>query len=147
MQKARPPLSLTPVLPAALAALLVAQAALAQSTIVSLLEAQHTAAKTLAEEIGSGSVGLGCAKLGIGPEGYLRTTPVSGAECTAPAPTAWEVTATLQSIDTETPRDDALAGAVRAGQDGYLITPEGRVWFLDAFAASQSLLCGPGCSP
>ncbi|MEL6583239.1 MAG: hypothetical protein AAFQ36_05360 [Pseudomonadota bacterium] len=134
-------------LPAGMAILLTASAAVGQTAVVSLLDAQHGAAKTLAEEVGSGSVGLGCAQLGIGPEGYLRTTPLSQTQCTTPAPQGWEVTATIESIGTENPLEGALARAVRAGQDTYLITPEGRVWFLDAFAATQSLLCGPACSP
>jgi hypothetical protein len=114
--------------------------------VVSLLEAQHNAARSLAGGIETGAAGQGCAVIGIGPEGYLRTSELDIARCGAETPSGWEVVATVVTTSTSEPSANALAAAVAVGQDRYVITPEGHLWFLDAFAAEQSLLCGPGCA-
>jgi len=49
------------------------------------------------------------------------------------------------AYDSEVPSSDDLEGDMAEGVNGYVATPGGRLWFIDAAIGRAILLCGPGC--
>ncbi len=47
--------------------------------------------------------------------------------------------------ETEVPSYDDLRTDIEDGIDGYVSTPGGRLWFVDARAKEVRLICGPAC--
>lgn len=50
-----------------------------------------------------------------------------------------------RSTDSEAPSIQDLRRDFKAGVDGYIATPGGRIWFNDHRLRHSRLLCGPGC--
>lgn len=50
-----------------------------------------------------------------------------------------------EDFDSEVPSVDDLASDIDEGNDGYILTPGGRLWYNDAKAEVSTLLCGPDC--
>ncbi|MGB6229845.1 MAG: DUF4329 domain-containing protein [Litorimonas sp.] len=49
--------------------------------------------------------------------------------------------------ETETPSFVDMYATHLAGQDGYVVTPGGRLWYMDGQAITAELLCGARCMP
>lgn len=49
--------------------------------------------------------------------------------------------------DSEVPSVDDLSSDIEEGNDGYVITPGGRLWYNDANTETTTLLCGIHCLP
>ncbi|WP_298916777.1 DUF4329 domain-containing protein [uncultured Algimonas sp.] len=49
--------------------------------------------------------------------------------------------------ETETPSFVDMYGTHLAGQDGYVVTPGGRLWYMDGQAVTAELLCDARCLP
>ncbi|MEM7690719.1 MAG: DUF4329 domain-containing protein [Pseudomonadota bacterium] len=49
--------------------------------------------------------------------------------------------------DSEVPSIIDLANDAATGMDGYVATPGGRFWWVDAASPSTTRVCGPGCLP
>lgn len=47
--------------------------------------------------------------------------------------------------DSEVPSYEDMASDIREEVDGYVATPSGRVWHIDAARKEARLVCGPGC--
>ncbi len=53
----------------------------------------------------------------------------------------------LRRFDNEVPSVLDLLSEIRAGTDGYVSTPGGRLWFMDGARQEVRLLCDIGCMP
>ncbi len=52
-----------------------------------------------------------------------------------------------EEFDSEVPSSLDLEGDIASGMDGYVSTPGGRFWRIDAQAGKAIKVCGPGCLP
>ena len=50
-----------------------------------------------------------------------------------------------ENADSEVPSSSDIAAVVNEGIDGYLITPGGRVWYIDGQTSSARQICGLRC--
>lgn len=98
-----------------------------------------------------------CGMIGITQEGtYVATEPRRGREasCLPPSP-LWagiEVIASYHTHGaadreyfTEIPSYEDMRTDIEDDTDGYIATPGGRFWYVDARARIARLICGPGC--
>ena len=97
-----------------------------------------------------------CGYLGVTLDGNLAVSPAQQGDisgCTPidpPAglqPLASYHTHAAYSVeyDSEVPSSADLEGDMDEGVNGYISTPGGRLWFIDAGAARAIMLCGLGC--
>ncbi|NRB02200.1 MAG: DUF4329 domain-containing protein [Rhodobacteraceae bacterium] len=99
-----------------------------------------------------------CGLIGVDDNGqFAATPPVRGAKasCLPPLPARVGHLTVLASyhthgaftpeFETEVPSYDDLRTDIEDGIDGYVSTPGGRFWFVDARAREVRLICGPGC--
>lgn len=49
------------------------------------------------------------------------------------------------AYDSEYPSEDDIRADTYEGNDGYVATPGGRVWYINGEDSTVSLLCGEGC--
>lgn len=97
-----------------------------------------------------------CGFIGVDAFGrFTATDPVQGREsrCVARLPRG-DLTvlasyhshaAYAEDFDSEVPSYQDLASDITAEIDGYVATPGGRMWYLDANLKEARLVCGPNC--
>lgn len=98
-----------------------------------------------------------CGLIGMGRDGqFVATEPRRGkaASCLPPSP-RWQNIQVIASYHThgaadleyftEIPSFDDMRTDIEDGTDGYIATPGGRLWYVDARARVARQLCGPGC--
>ncbi len=96
-----------------------------------------------------------CGYLGLNAAGqYVITPPKRGttASCAPVAPANMRVLASYHThaayaarYDNEAPSVQDVEGDFRNGINGYLATPGGRIWQMDAATQSIEMVCGLGC--
>ncbi|MEL6452046.1 MAG: DUF4329 domain-containing protein [Pseudomonadota bacterium] len=98
-----------------------------------------------------------CGLIGIDAAGdFVATAPHPGrrASCLPPAPrfADFEVLASYHTHGsstpeyfTETPSFDDMRTDIEDGTDGYIATPGGRLWYVDARARVAYQICGRNC--
>ena len=97
-----------------------------------------------------------CGYLGVTETGEFTSTDLQRGEersCTLPAvPATMRVLSIFHShgaynpfFDRELPSPDDARLALEHVEDNYIVTPAGRVWYLDARAKTARILCGEGC--
>lgn len=98
-----------------------------------------------------------CGLIGIAPDGqYVATKPRRGqhASCLPPLPEWQKITviasyhthgAADQEYFTEVPSFEDMRTDIEDDTDGYIATPGGRFWYVDARARQARQLCGLGC--
>ncbi|MBY5932988.1 DUF4329 domain-containing protein [Tateyamaria omphalii] len=98
-----------------------------------------------------------CGLIGIDASGdYVATTARRGdaVSCLPPQSAGRNVTVlasyhTHAAYDpeylTEVPSFDDMRTDIEDGTDGYIATPGGRLWYIDARAQEARLICGAGC--
>lgn len=97
-----------------------------------------------------------CGYVGYNAAGKLMVTaPTRGDEgsCSSDDPDALEIitasyhTHGAHSPDyyNEVPSGDDMEGDADEGIDGYVVTPAGRLWYIDSIDMVASQLCGVGC--
>ena len=98
-----------------------------------------------------------CGLIGVGSNGQLiATTPRMGNSdsCLPPSP-EWQKMHVIASYHThgaadlayftEIPSFDDMRTDIEDNTDGYIATPGGRLWYVDAHARIARELCGVGC--
>ncbi|WP_223421609.1 DUF4329 domain-containing protein [Tateyamaria pelophila] len=98
-----------------------------------------------------------CGLIGVQPDGqFVATTPRKGnqASCLPPSP-KWQSIQVIASYHThgaadleyftEVPSFDDMRTDIEDDTDGYIATPGGRIWYVDARARIARQLCGVGC--
>lgn len=99
-----------------------------------------------------------CGLIARAPDGALtqvRARRGSRAGCTYPrAPRGHKVVASyhthgafLERYDNEVPSLLDVLTDLRAGTNGYVSTPGGRLWYVDLRRREVRLICGPRCLP
>ncbi|WP_051279933.1 DUF4329 domain-containing protein [Hellea balneolensis] len=97
-----------------------------------------------------------CGYIGITAEGaYVASPPKKGRKGSCRPRAVREDFRTLasyhthgafsQDYDSEIPSTDDLLSDMEEGIDGYVATPGGRIWFINAKAERAVLLCGENC--
>lgn len=97
-----------------------------------------------------------CGLIGIDETGaFVASEPVRGGTSSCLPPEDIEGVTEIASYHThggytpafatEIPSYDDLRTDIEDGVDGYVSTPGGRFWFVDARAKEVRLICGPGC--
>lgn len=97
-----------------------------------------------------------CGYIGYDATGKLRATSARRGRkdsCRAiDPPAAWTLIASyhshgtfLMEADSEVPSADDVRADNAEGVDGYLVTPGGRVWFIDGKRQTARILCGRDC--
>ena len=98
-----------------------------------------------------------CGLIGIDKQGQLTATkPRKGRESSClPPSTSWTGMTVVASYHThgsyshdyltEVPSFDDMRTDIEDGTDGYVATPGGRLWYIDARAREARLICGVGC--
>ena len=97
-----------------------------------------------------------CGYFGVLPSGdFTASDPLPGGPdfCDLPGlPTNFQATASYHShgrhdgiSDGEVPSVDDILSDAAEGVWGFVATPGGRVWLIDGYDRSATLLCGPGC--
>ncbi|WP_152613033.1 DUF4329 domain-containing protein [Tateyamaria sp. ANG-S1] len=98
-----------------------------------------------------------CGLIGVDASGdYVATTARRGTaiSCLPPQGAGSDVTVlasyhTHAAYDpdylTEIPSFDDMRTDIEDGTDGYIATPGGRLWYIDARAQEARLICGAGC--
>ena len=97
-----------------------------------------------------------CGYIGIDDAGAYTASPATrgrrGSCLAKRAPSNMQVLASYHThgahssdYDSEVPSTDDMASDIDEGTDGYIATPGGRVWFIDAGAETAILLCARGC--
>ena len=52
-----------------------------------------------------------------------------------------------EDADSEVPSSDDIRADANEGIDGYLVTPGGRMWYIDGLEFTARQICGKGCFP
>ncbi|GGX48167.1 hypothetical protein GCM10007385_14990 [Tateyamaria omphalii] len=98
-----------------------------------------------------------CGLIGVDADGaYVATTARRGgkATCLPPASAGANVTVLASyhthghykpAFLTEIPSYDDIRTDIEDGTDGYVATPGGRLWYIDARAQEARLICGTRC--
>lgn len=97
-----------------------------------------------------------CGYVGITPDGKLRATKAKRGrkdECRANEPPAdWDIISSYHShgsydegADSETPSVDDVLADNDEGVNGWVVTPGGRIWFINGAKETARQICGLSC--
>jgi hypothetical protein len=97
-----------------------------------------------------------CGYIGVDSFGrFVATEPLRGREstCRPRSPRGdFRVLASYHShgafsedFDSEIPSYEDMTSDILEGVDGYIATPGGRMWYIDAATRDARLVCGPNC--
>lgn len=98
-----------------------------------------------------------CGLIGINGEGqFTATEPRKGRESSCLPPSLDRANMTViasyhthgaydHEYLTEVPSFDDMRTDIEDGTDGYVATPGGRLWYIDARAREARMICGVGC--